>query len=302
MGRVFTIGESLLDIIFRDQAFVAANAGGAMLNTAVSLGRAGEKVAMVSELSDDNAGKMVLAFLEKNRVDTRMIRVYNNGKTPLALAALDSEGKARYTFYKDYPAERSLLPFPEPKPHDIVLFGSLYSLSKHIRKDIVSIISRARRSGSTVIYDPNIRANHAREVPSLFPAILENISMSDIVRASDEDLFNIFRNAGEQAWTREVLRRCPVLVITRGGKGVDLHTRSFNTHFEVPEVQAVSTIGAGDSFNAGLIHGMAGNRTPGKMTEADWRKAIARAVDFATDCCLHSENYISEKFSSSLPR
>ena len=124
---VFCIGESLLDIIFPQDGSVEVKPAGSLLNTAVSLARSGIHVHLISELFQDDAGKMIQDFLEENNVSTTCSITYNSGNTPLALAFLNQESEASYTFYKSYPELRFDQQLPVPGKDDIVCFGSFFS-------------------------------------------------------------------------------------------------------------------------------------------------------------------------------
>jgi len=293
MIMLYTIGEILLDIIFRDGQPVAARPGGAMLNTAVSLGRCGRKVALISELGCDTPGNIILNFLESNHVDASFIRQHKTGNTGIALAFLDEKGDASYTFYKDYPEER----LNQPKPHfssdDILLFGSFYSLIPEVRKPVMEIVVKAREAGATIIYDPNIRSPHKHEMGEKRPFILENIAYANIVRASNEDFNTAFdvSNATD-AWEICRSQGCRMLMFTMNADGVFVFTDASEDFYAVPEIKPLSTIGAGDNFNAGIMYALAnGNALQEKAILAE------SGIAFATDVCLSYDNYISWDFA-----
>ena len=104
MPHIYAIGETIYDIIFKNDEPLTAKAGGAMLNTAVSLGRLGLTIHLVSEYATDRAGDIINGFLHDNGVDTSLIYRYKDGKTALSLAFLNDAGEAKYSFYKIYPA------------------------------------------------------------------------------------------------------------------------------------------------------------------------------------------------------
>ncbi len=101
---------------------------------------------------------------------------------------LDEQENASYTFYKNYPRERLNVDFPKVNKNDIILFGSFFAITHEVRSKLVEFIKSAKESGAIIIYDPNFRKPHLKELPEVKKYILENISLSDIVRGSDEDL------------------------------------------------------------------------------------------------------------------
>lgn len=300
MPTIFTIGETIYDIIFVHGQPKAARPGGSMLNTAVSLGRCGMKVEMITELGRDQLGQMVLDFLAANGVSTSFIRPVDGFKTPVALAFLDENGNADYSFYIKYPENRLDYLLPEPKKGDVVLFGSFYSLDPPIRQKIVSFLEKARQNGAFIIYDPNIRKNHLEEIRKLMHLVEENISLADIVRGSDEDFENLFGiNDGEKVFEKLKVVGCRNLIYTMSSKGADFFSDSLQVHVPAQKIQLVSTIGAGDSFNAGIIYGLAGKGLTGSdlslISRETWKELIGFGITFASEVCQSYDNYISKE-------
>lgn len=293
MQSIYTIGEALLDIIFKKKEAVASMPGGAMLNTSVSLGRLEYPVYLISEYAKDLTGNNINEFLINNNVRTDFIYRYDIGKTALALAFLDDKQEARYSFYKSYPEERLTLNIPEFKKNDILLFGSFYSLIDEVREKIITIVDAAKKNGCLIIYDPNIRAPHKKDIPRLRNGILENLQLSNIVRASHEDFKTIFKISNHKdAW--ELCKDYDInyLIYTISEKGVYVIGSEMERFYNSKQINPVSTIGAGDSFNAGMISAMF------HMKEKyNWDKIIHAGIEFASNVCLSFENYISWDFA-----
>ena len=136
MRKVIGIGETVLDIIFRDGQPISAIPGGSAYNAIVSLGRSGVKASMISETGNDRVGKMITRFLEENGVDASYIHVYPTSKSPISLAFLNERNDAEYIFYKDHPNDRIEYVYPDIYPDDIVLFGSYFALNAVIRPQV----------------------------------------------------------------------------------------------------------------------------------------------------------------------
>ena len=304
MRKIYGIGESLLDIIFKDGQPQAAKAGGSVLNSMVSLGRMNLPVSFISEYAVDDVGKLIDDFLRENGVDTSFVHRYRQGATALALAFLDDKNDAHYTFYKDYPGKRLDIDLPLIRQDDIVQCGSFYALWPEIRDKFRNFITGASKNGALVYYDPNFRKSHVAELEQLRPKILENISASTIIRGSDEDFSNIFGvSTPDEAW-ESIRNYCKCLIYTASKEGVFVRTPSFSGVFPVDKINAVSTIGAGDNFNAGMltsIHRMNIKRGDvDKLGGDQWALVIGTAVAFATHVCMSYENYISRAFASGM--
>jgi fructokinase len=302
MRTVYCIGEIVWDILIRDGLPVAAKAGGSMLNAAVSLGRAGNRVALISETGADRPGSQILSFLENNGVSTEYIRQDPGKKTAIALAFLDPSGDAEYSFYRDPPVKNRNRDLPVPGKEDIVLFGSYYSVSEDTGGDVAAFVSDARLRKAMILYDPNFRKSHLPQLGKCIPRILDNFSRSDLVRGSDGDFMTIFAAGnGREAYDRVREAGCKRLVYTRNKAGAELMTGKIARTFPVPEIRVKSTIGAGDAFNAGIIHEMMRSgicrddldRVDGK----GWDRIIGTGIRFAGDVCSGFDNYISPELA-----
>jgi fructokinase len=129
MRRIYTIGETVLDILFKNKLPVTAKAGGALLNTAVTLGRLNLPVFFIGEYGMDEVGNIIDQFLKENHVSTQYVYRYYDGKSTLALAFLNENNDAGYDFYKIYPEKRLAVDFTVIQQDDIVLLGSIYSIN-----------------------------------------------------------------------------------------------------------------------------------------------------------------------------
>ncbi len=294
---IYTFGEALLDITFRNGQPVSAWPGGAMLNTSVSLGRLGVPVSLITEYGRDQVGDLIDDFLRKNGVDTSHAARFKGHLTTVAMAFLNEKNEASYTFYKDYPAERMQTVLPEPGGDDLLLFGSFFALDPAIRTVLTKLLTTAREKGSFIYYDPNFRSAHLEELPTLKSYILENIAAATLVRGSDEDFRNIFgaENADE-AW-EAVSGHCPYLIYTASSRAVYLRTPSLSLEVPVPPLEkVVSTVGAGDTFNAGVAYELYKRMIrPGdleKTGETTWTSILNTGIRLAGEVCGRYENYV----------
>jgi fructokinase len=305
MPRIFTFGETVYDIIFKNNHPVASKAGGSMLNTSVSLGRLGLDVNFVSDLGKDTIGDNIVGFLTENGVSDIFLQRYENHKTAIAIAFLNERNDASYTFYKDFPKNRLSNVKIEFEEGDIVLFGSFFALTESLREVLMGFIYQAKEEGCIIIYDPNFRISHLNELENLKPFILENISVSDLVRGSDEDFDLIFgaKNATE-AFDILIDAGCANMIYTANRNDVLMLSQDHSVSIEVPIIQPISTIGAGDSFNAGLIWTLIQNEVSKKEMEhlpvKIMQKIIANGTSFASEVCMSYDNYVSRDFANNL--
>lgn len=301
MRKIYTIGETVLDILFKNNMPVTAKAGGACLNSAVTLGRIGLPVYFIGEYGVDEVGNFINSFLTDNGVSTDYVYRYYDGKSSLALAFLNENNDANYDFYKIYPDKRLALDFPEITGEDIVLFGSIYAVTTEVRPKLLEFIRNARKNNAIVIYDPNFRKHHLHELHKIKNLIIQNTGLADIVRGSNEDFSFIFGASNADEAYAEVLSYCPNLLFTSNKNGVFVRTNAGSYTFPVKSIEPLSTIGAGDNFNAGIVYSLFRNGIYQKdiagLSESDWKDIVSNAVDFATHVCLSYENYISKDFA-----
>lgn len=305
MRRVIGIGETILDVLFKDNQPKAAVPGGSVFNGIISLGRAGANVTFVSEVGGDKVGNIILDFMKENGVGTDNVMVYPDRKSPVSLAFLNEKNDAEYIFYKDYPNLRLDAEMPEVTGDDIIMFGSYYAITPQLRDKVKELLDRARKAGAIIYYDVNFRKSHAHEAIKLMPIILENFEYADIVRGSNEDFGFMFGMTDpDKVYQHKVSFYCPRFICTNGGEGLCLRTATLKKNYLVAPLQTVSTIGAGDNFNAGLVFGLLKNRIRradlDELTEADWDKIIASGMSFSKEVCTSLDNYISKDFAEKL--
>ncbi|MDR0540700.1 MAG: carbohydrate kinase [Dysgonamonadaceae bacterium] len=301
MRKVIGIGETVLDIIFQNNQPQRAVPGGSVFNAMVSLGRCGSPALFISELGNDHVGRMIQSFMEANRLSTDYIDFFDDGQSPLALAFLDETGNARYSFYKDFPETRLNIPFPSINKNDILMAGSYFAVSPVLRNKVWKLLQCARSQGAIIYYDVNFRKAHAGERQALLPCFIENFEAATIVRCSDEDADVLFpQQSPTEIYERYFSPAKKILIVTQGEKPVWLKTPLWEKTYPVKAITPVSTIGAGDNFNAGLVYGIIKNNIPadsfGALPEKQWDLLINYAQLFATQACLSPDNYVPEDF------
>ena len=302
--KVIGIGETVLDIIFKDNQPVGAVPGGSVFNSIISLGRSGVKCSFISETGNDRVGRTILDCLKENGVDATSVYVYPDSKSPLSLAFLNENNDAEYIFYKDHPNDRLEFTFPDVQPDDIVLFGSYYAVNPVIRPQVVGFLDYARQHGAILYYDVNFRASHKNEVMKLTPNILENLEYADIVRGSTEDFEVMFRKSDPDVIYRtQIAFYTKRFICTQGANPVELRAENGLKKSYGVQISGdtVSTIGAGDNFNAGFAYGLiryniTREQIEQGLTEQQWDCLIACAQQFSAEVCKSINNSVSLEF------
>lgn len=307
MRKVIGIGETVLDIIFRDEKPISALPGGSTFNAIISLGRSGVKASMISETGNDRIGQNIIKFMESNGIDASYVNVYPESKSPLSLAFLNDHNDADYIFYKDHPHDRIDYVYPEVNADDIVLFGSFFALNPVIRPQVYAFLDYARQRGAILYYDVNFRASHKNEVMKVTPNLLDNLEMADIVRGSSEDFEILFRqHDADTVYRSQIAFYTKKFIYTRSADPVEVRGDSgFSKQYPVLPTETVSTIGAGDNFNAGFIYGLIKNGITRQhidqgLTESQWDALVSSALDFSAECCRDIYNYVSEEYGEKM--
>ena len=305
MRKVIGIGETILDILFKDEQPTAAVPGGSVFNGIISLGRMGVNVCFISETGNDKVGNIIKNFMEESHVSTEYISVFPDCKSPVSLAFLNNKSDAEYIFYKDYPKQRLDVTFPPIAEDDIVIFGSYFALNPVLRNKVVEFLDYARERKAIIYYDPNFRDTHKDEALKLTPIIIENLEYADIVRGSDQDFANMYNGLTDvdQIYKNKIQFYCPNFLCTNGAGNISLRTNSISKEYEVKQLDAVSTVGAGDNFNAGVIYGLLKRdiryRDLNNIREQDWDEIIGYGKDFSANVCMSLYNSVSKEFATS---
>ena len=297
----------MLDIIFKNGKPIEAVPGGSTLNGIVSLGRAGVKTVFVSETGNDRVGEYVRDFLRDNNVDTSAINVFQETKSPVSLAFLDKDNNADYIFYRDQKHDHMDFAYPDIQKDDIVVFGSFYAVNPALRPQVSGLLEYARQRGAIIYYDVNFRKAHQADVMKVTPNLIDNLEYADIVRGSKEDFEVLYKkDSAERVYRAETSFYCKRFIYTDGPNPVSVFSNNgFHKEYAMPKTETVSTIGAGDNFNAGFIYGMikygvTRDDVEQGLSEEVWDKLIATATAFSADCCKDIFNYISKEFGQQL--
>ncbi|MBO7636361.1 MAG: carbohydrate kinase [Paludibacteraceae bacterium] len=304
MRKIIGIGETVYDILFKNNQPISAKPGGSVYNALISLGRLHTNPIFISEIGDDRIGEIIKNFLIENQVETKYIYSYDRGKTPLALAFLDEKRNADYLFYKDYPAERLDYIMPRIDENDIVIIGSYFALNPVLRDRVVELLDFARERKAIIYYDVNFRKSHINDVRHLMPAILDNFEYADIIKGSDEDFINIYgEDDPNQIYRDHISFYSKNFIYTKGEKGAQIFGNNFEKSYAANNITPVSTVGAGDNFNAGIVYGLIKEEITleelkAGVAEERWDKVVRYAIDFSSFVCTTLDNYISKEYAA----
>jgi fructokinase len=280
MTMLTVIGEGLVDVVQRSSG-IEAHVGGSPLNVAVGLARLGHPVQFVGRYGRDAYGESVAAHLRASSV---MLPQAPDGlPTSVATALVDDDGAATYTFDLawELPGLAERLPFML-QGTTLLHTGSIATMLAPGAAEVLAAVEHAHPA-STISFDPNCRpsiitdAEYARRQAEKF------VTLSDIVKASDEDLAWLYPGVDPLESARRWLKLGgaegpAVVVVTRGAAGPWGITAAGETEFAAPRVEVADTVGAGDSFMAALLSGVVDRGLDGAQNRADLRALPAEGL------------------------
>jgi fructokinase len=258
---ILCCGEALIDMLPRETTLgepgFAPYAGGAVFNTAIALGRLGRPVEFFSGLSTDLFGDMLRQTLRESGVGTRYSHL-SDRPTTLAFVKL-TDGHAKYVFYDENTAGRMLSAQDLPTlggDVSAMLFGAISLIPEPCGSAYESLMAR-EHAGRVTMLDPNIRPNFIPDAAAHRARMMRMVAMADIVKLSDEDLAWF----GESGNTGEIVARWldlgpKLILVTRGGDGATGYTARHSVSVPARRVTVADTVGAGDTFNAGVLAGL----------------------------------------------
>lgn len=283
----------MLDILFKNDQPQKAVPGGSTFNSIVSLGRAGVRCAMVTETGGDHIGDIICRYLEENGVSPEFVCRHANTKSHITLAFLNEQNDAQYVFYKDHATALLDNTLPHIQADDIVLFGSFFAINPAIRPVVGKLLQEAHDAGAWLYYDINFRKNHIADLPQVMGNIEQNMSIANIVRGSMEDFEYLYGLTDAEAIYRRVQPFCRTLILTDGARSIKVFTNGQCETYPVEPIETVSTVGAGDNFNAGYIYA----KLQGLNDQAS---RIAMAQRWSQDVCRQIGNNISPELIAQL--
>lgn len=255
---ILCCGEALIDMLPRrlpDGGLVfAPHSGGAVFNTAIALGRLGVPVSLFTGLSTDFFGGQLRRDLETSKVDLRHVR-FSDRPTTLAFVQL-VDGRASYAFYDENSAGRMLTEADLPVLDAEVraLHFSCISLIPEPCGSTYEALMRREHGRRVVMFDPNIRAAFVPDRERHLARMYRMLAMADIVKLSEDDLAWFGESGTDEKIANAWLRQGPRLVIvTEGDRGATGYWAGGKIQVPALPANVVDTVGAGDTFNAGIL-------------------------------------------------
>lgn len=288
---ILCCGEALIDMLPRQstlgESAYAPYAGGAIFNTAIALGRLGIPTGFFTGLSDDMLGDVLRETLKASNVDDRHC-VISSRPTTVAFVKLVN-GSATYAFYDENTAGRMITVDDLPvlgNDIEALHFGAISLIPDPCGGTYEALLAREHEK-SVISLDPNIRPGFIKNKEAHQARIMRMAAQSDIIKFSDEDLEWFGMSGDHDALAARWLDVGPKLVvITKGAEGAVGYTRGHKVEVPSNKVTVVDTVGAGDTFDAGVLaslkrDGLLTKAQVANLDEAAVRNALSLAAKAA---------------------
>jgi 2-dehydro-3-deoxygluconokinase len=271
---LLTLGETLLRLSppgqqrFEQARLFEIGVGGSELNVGCLLARLGRGVAWVSRLPVGPLGRIVDSEARRHGVDTRWVRWIENSRLGLMFYEPGPLPRSSRVIYDRKHSAASELGFEDAPWEALVqasawlhLSGITPALGASCRALVLHIAALAAAAKKPVSYDLNYRATLTN--PEDARAALEGVApYLRLLVLAERDAQHVlgFAQEGEGLATAIAARYgVPLVALTRRPDAVPgtlLLERGAFRYAPRLEVEVVDRIGAGDSFVAGLIHGL----------------------------------------------
>ncbi|MEU0668692.1 carbohydrate kinase [Streptomyces lavendulocolor] len=279
---IVAAGESLIDLVPEGAGPLSAlvpRRGGGPYNTAVALGRLGAEAAFCSRVSTDAFGEVLLDGLRAAGVTTGLVQ-RGPEPTTLAVASVGADGSAGYSFYAEGTADRLFeLPGPLPDAVRAIAFGTCSLVLEPGAGAYDALLRREAGRGVLTLLDPNVRPGLVPDADAHRERFLGRLPYVSLLKLSEEDAGWLGGSPAE--W----LAAGPsAVVLTRGSEGLTVFTGELTVSVPAVPVAVADTIGAGDTVNAALLHGL-GSRSPAALDADEWADLLTFAARAAAVTC-----------------
>ncbi|MDN5976615.1 carbohydrate kinase family protein [Acidipropionibacterium jensenii] len=297
-STALVIGESLIDIVSRPEQTPVEHPGGSPMNVAIGLARLGRRVELATWYGSDEHGRLIDDHLAADGV------IVSEGSrqassTSTAIAHVAADGSAEYVFDLDWSLPSVSVPPNCPVVHVGSLGTSIDPGAEVVRHAVEDV-----RGAATISYDPNIRPDLQPD-PAAARAIAERfVRLADVVKASDEDLAYIGEGADPEEVLAGWLDLGPKLVVMTASAGdvVALTASGLGVRTSAKKVEVADTVGAGDSFTAGLIDGLWTAGLLGADNRDALRRIDSRTLDAILDRCTTIAGITVSRAGANPPR
>ncbi|XP_075483885.1 putative fructokinase-7 [Primulina tabacum] len=265
---VVCFGEMLIDFVptvggvsLADAPAFKKGAGGAPANVAVCIAKLGGSSAFIGKVGEDEFGRMLADILKNNNVDNSGLRFDPSARTALAFVTLRADGEREFMFYRNPSADMLLheseLDVNLVKKAAIFHYGSISLIEEPSKSTQLAAIEIAKKSGSLISYDPNLRLPLWPSKEAARKGITSVWDRADIIKISSEEISFLTEgddpNDDNVVLTKLFHPNLRLLLVSEGKAGCRYYTKKFKGRVPGVKVKSVDTTGAGDAFTGAIL-------------------------------------------------
>ncbi len=292
MPEIMAMGELLCEIMRPKEGMELYETGdfkgpfpsgapGIFISTAARLGCS---CGIIAGVGEDDFGKNILDRLEKDGVDCRWVIKSGKGSTGVAFVTYYADGERKFIFHMaDTPAVEPKAPKNLEGMEDAKYFhvmGCSLMASMEFGKEILKTMHLFRQNGTKISFDPNVRLELLRD-PKAFDMVQEVFHNCNLFMPGVQELKMLTGKdtVGEAVEAAFQKRELELLILKNGSRGSQVYTRKgLELEMGVYPVKQLDATGAGDSFDAAFICGLAQGKG---LEEAAKMGAAAGALNAA---------------------
>lgn len=291
---VVCFGEMLIDFVptvngvslAEAPAFVKAP-GGAPANVAVCISKLGGSSAFLGKVGDDEFGHMLTNILKENNVNNNGVRFDPNARTALAFVTLRHDGEREFVFFRNPSADMLLkeseLDVNLVQKATIFHYGSISLIEDPCRSTQRAAMAIAKKSGSLLSYDPNLRLPLWPSEAAARKEIMAVWDQADIIKISEEEISFLTEGIDpndDNAMLKKLFHpNLRLLLVSEGKAGCRYYTKKFKGRVSGVKVKPIDTTGAGDAFMGAVLYCLAADL---KLLEDETR--LREALFFSNAC------------------
>jgi 2-dehydro-3-deoxygluconokinase len=269
---ILGIGECMIELdgieSLEASPIFSRQVGGDVYNTLVACARLGSHAAFCTQVATDGFGKLLLKEFEEQQIDSRYVYKTPHGANGIYFTSKNDDGHHEFLYYRQDSAASQITPkqvTPQMIQQTKIMYASgiTQAISSSARQTVLKAFQMAKQLGIITAYDPNYRLSLWKHQDIALEAMIEVLPFVDVILPSVEDLQGMYNFKGIHHMMEYFrLRGVPIVAIKEGAEGVTLSFKSRQIKIPPQTVDRVKdSIGAGDAFNGGFLHGLIQQRS-----------------------------------------
>jgi fructokinase len=257
-GTIFTMKVLGFGAVLWDEIDNNLNIGGAVFNLAAHLRRLGSESGFITAIGSDELGRETLRIMQEQGVDTSFIQVVDTQtcvvKVSLGAAGIPAYSIPNFTSWDMIDVDERTLSGVNEACYDYFCFGTIEQRNIVSRNSLQALLHRC--SFGHVFLDLNLRLHYFNDA-----VLRDSLQECDLLKLNHEEAarvagtFGFNGSYGSLAQSLHEAFGIDLICITEGERGAFLWSAEGSAYCRGHRVDVVDTVGAGDAFSAGLLHG-----------------------------------------------